>query len=44
VLAENTAMLRLLEGTGLSWRRDEAHEFGPSVVALTADLESPTAG
>ena len=44
VLAENTAMLRLLEGTGLSWHRDEAHEFGPSVVALTAALDAPTAG
>ncbi len=38
VLAENRAMLGLLEHTDLSWSRFADHDLGASVVCLVADL------
>lgn len=38
VLADNAGMLRLLERTGLEWRREPAPELGASVVKLSAPL------
>lgn len=38
VLAENAAMLALLEATGLSWTPMADHDLGPTVTALTAAL------
>jgi RimJ/RimL family protein N-acetyltransferase len=41
VLADNRAMLALLDATGLTWAVSHDHDLGSSVVCLTADLTLP---
>jgi RimJ/RimL family protein N-acetyltransferase len=38
VLADNRAMLRLLEATGLEWKPSTDHDLGSSVACLTAQI------